>query len=57
MTLTFCALVALLPVFLYAVMHAQSYTKQLLNVSEHLLLICLLLLNLGKFDNKTSREL
>jgi Transmembrane protein 33/Nucleoporin POM33 len=25
--------VALLPVFLYAVLHAQNYTKQLLNVS------------------------
>jgi len=26
--------VALLPVFLYAVLHAQNYTKQLLNVSD-----------------------
>ena len=33
-TLTLYASVALLPVFLYAVMHAQNYTKQLLNVSE-----------------------
>ena len=29
--------VALLPVFLYAVLHAQRYTKQLLDVSEHIL--------------------
>jgi len=33
-TLTLCLSVALLPVFLYAVLHAQNYTKQLLNVSE-----------------------
>jgi len=32
-TLTFYVSVALLPVFLYAIMHAQNYTKQLLNVS------------------------
>ena len=32
--LTLCQLVALLPVFLYAVLHAQNYTKQLLNVSD-----------------------
>ena len=33
MILTLCLSVALLPIFLYAVLHAQSYTKQLLNVS------------------------
>jgi len=31
--LTLLQSVALLPVFLYAVLHAQNYTKQILNVS------------------------